>query len=147
MRRHKLTKNKDGLNIGEVEFVEHYLDAESPTYLNGFQTAKLIAEKRDLSKNKGTIQTRANKILKRPAVVKCIRDRLNQPDIDEMLERGVRSRLSDPEKKGWQETADFVAKLRGDFAPERHLNMEMTQEDRDQVYAEIMDKIRHAQSS
>jgi hypothetical protein len=126
----------DNLTEKEQRFVSAYLDHHNPkTFLNGRQSIYAAGYKPKSIRNADVM---AHTMTHKPKIKDSIRDALAAPDITELILRGIRERLQDPMFQGWQQTVDFVAKVKGEFAPEKHLNMNLTAEDRDRKYQEVL---------
>jgi hypothetical protein len=69
-------------------------------------------------------------------------DFLHDKEIDTLITEGIEERLADPESKNWQPTVDFIAKVRGDFAPEKQITATISAEDKDQEYKKIAELIK-----
>lgn len=119
------------LTMKQWNFVHAMVDKDSDTYLN----MKRSAEEAGYGTKYAYVMGRYNMDL--DAVQRALRDCLLDEDIDQLLVRGVKHRLKDPESKYWQETATFAAKVRGDFAPEKHVNVTLTPGERDEKMRKI----------
>lgn len=126
-------KSGHSLTVKQREFVKAYCKEGSETFMSVEKSAEVAnPESRD-AKSLGRYYMRDEE------VKRSIRDRLAVDDIDDLLEEGVRKRLQDPYGKEWQPTADYVSKLRGDFAPEKRMNLNMSVDEREERYQRVME--------
>lgn len=128
----------DGVMLTKTQkdFVDLISDKEGQFFMNPTEAYRLLRPKH---KNHGK---GGWAMMNNPEVKRAIKDRLTDPEIDNLLEVGVRRRLEDPESPYWQPTADYIAKIRGDFAPDRQLVANVSVEDRRQkleAIAKIID--------
>lgn len=136
----KLKKNQ--LTPKEEVFIKAYLDTNADTFWNGRKSVQKAYNIRD---GHGA-DSYAYQVLNRERIQR-IMEKFCKEDarIGPLIEEGILQRLQNPESRNWQPTADFVAKIRGSFAPEKHEHTHMRPEDRDQKYEEIINKIRGVQ--
>lgn len=127
-----------GLTLRHRMFLIHYLNPDGPTFLNATQSYYKAGYK---AKTHILAQKAASHLMDNPIIYHTIKDALQSPDIDDMIQKGVKKRLEDPLTQYWQPTADYVAKVRGDFAPTQQVNMNLTPEDRNKKYDEILELI------
>lgn len=116
----------------EKEFLELYVAKGAKTYLNHKECAKIVYGVNDSSGNAMGYQ-----IINKPRIKKILKEEFEDPQIDNLIVKGTLKRLKNSNSRYWQQTADYVSKIRGDFAPERTVNMNMTPEDRDNELAEV----------
>ena len=145
-RKNKVTRNfkLDGLGLTprEREFIRSYCDEESPTYRHGI----LSAYKAYNVSSDATASGMANIVLKRGRVRMALAKYLKDYDdeIQDKIVNGIRVRLEDPEKAHWLPTADFYAKIKGEYAPDKQVVMSLSPEEREERYEEIKRKITEA---
>lgn len=132
----KKPSSSDKLTYKEHKFIAAMTDPNSDTYLHQTRSAKAAYNVAPSNANK-----LGSQIANRPRVALALKEALSCKEIDELVTEGVFERLKDPNSRHWQPTADFVAKLRGDFAPEKHVNVNLDPVDRDKKYQEILDLI------
>lgn len=119
-------------------FLIHMLNPDAPTFLNATASAEKAGYK---AKSRFYLQQIASRLMDKPLIYHTIKDALKAPEIDDMIQKGVKARLEDPMTSYWQPTADYVAKVRGDFAPTQNVNVNLTPEDRNKKYEEILNLI------
>lgn len=127
--------NPLGFNIKQVRFIIAYTRSFSDTYLSARKSAVFA----------GYDQDEGTHLLNNPVINMALRELLNTAEIDGKIADGVKHRLNDPDSKNWISTADFVAKVRGDYAPERHEVMGLSAEEREKQYQDVLNKVRGAQ--
>lgn len=137
-RRFSDGKKPRTLTLKMRKFVEAYCNPMSPTFQNGRRSA--LSSYNAKSEYMGDMI--ASRLFKHKGVRNLIEKFFKDcKEIEELIIDGAKERLLDPNSRHWQATADFVAKIRGSFAPEKHEHIHMKQEDRDERYQEIMSKI------
>lgn len=139
-RRVKTKLNK--LTDRQQNFVKAYTDPTSPGYLNKTQSAREAY-------NPSSTSSAANmgqNIMKKPHVNDAVREILNSSKIKDKIIRGVDKRLEDPMTHYWQPTADFWAKITGQFAPEKQIVAQVTPENRRKSYHEIAEFVREVEA-
>lgn len=116
------------------KFVEAYVDADSETYLNATRSYMTAYDKAyDYANSHG------HEVLKSPAVRLSIQERLNREKIDDLIEDGLTKILKRPGTPGaYLRAVELIAKMRGLFAPEKHLNMNLTPEQRQDAYRDLL---------
>lgn len=134
--RKKSNKAEDRLTMKQRKFVDALTDQRKPTFLS---TAKAAKEAYPEAKNARCV---GYDTLQKPHVQTVLRDRLETDKVNDMIERGVLKRLEDPASRHWQPTADYVSKVKGDFAAEKHEVYAMKGEDRDRKYDDIIKLVR-----
>lgn len=140
--RRKIHKRK--LTPKQKKFVEAYTDVNSPTYRNGHASIKEAYP--DVGDNNA--RSMANQNLNKPSIQKEIRELLAEDtELDRYLFDGLKYRMSDPslDNKHWQAASELFSKLKGVLAPDKQVVMNITPQERDEKYKELIDKIRKAQ--
>lgn len=133
----------EGLTPKEQAFVIAYLDYNNhSTFLNATGSV-LVAGYNVQPKNASRLGWQ---MIQKEHIKNSIREALNAPEITELVTVGVKERLKTPTSPYWQPTADYVAKIRGEFAPEKQIQMTLGAPDRDQRYAEIMNIVQGKQT-
>lgn len=134
--------DKYGLTTKERNFVRAYCSEGAPTYKH----ARLSAYKSHNPSSDGSADKAANVIMKRGRVRVALQNFLRDYDdeIQEKIVDGIRERLKDPKKAAWLPTADFYAKIKGEYAPDKQVQISLSSEDRDARYEETKRKILEA---
>jgi hypothetical protein len=116
----------NGLTPQQREFVKAYIDKRKSTYLNMTRSAKVAYR----CSSEASYQAIGSKTVRQRKVHMALKQALrnDQEDIDAQIKRGIKARLKNPQSKNWQPTADFYAKIQGDFAPEKHVNVNVDPE-------------------
>lgn len=127
--------NPFGLSDKQLAFIFHYTDPDGEAYLDRNKAYVLAGY---ASKNADQVNRLSRTIIKTKKIQMALRELLQKESIDTMIADGVKKRLENPMTPYWQPTADFVAKVRGEFAPDKTVNLNLTPEDRDAKYEEIM---------
>lgn len=124
------------LTMRQVDFIREYTNEWGGNYLDIGGAYMAAYGKRPVkqAKDLGSRLMSTNR-----EVNKAIRDRLMEGRIDEMIEDGVKKRLGDPDSSRWMETVDYIAKVRGDYAPEKKLSasLSMSVEEREKEYEKM----------
>ena len=123
----------DGIKMTprQIAYLQNFLDKKSPTYFNSEKSVVAAGY------NASNVKEAAKQVHNSKTMQEALKASLKSPTIDRLLQSGILHRLQDPDSKNWQPTADFVAKIRGDFAPEKHEQTIMTQEQRDRKFEQI----------
>lgn len=129
----------DDLTPKQQKLVQAYTNPKKKSYLKRTEAA---LEAYDCS-SKRSATVIGSRMLKGEKVQLAIREALHTPKIDKLLEKGVLKRLEDPGSRHWQPTADFVAKIRGDFAPEKQVQVNLTPDQRNEKYEEILNLVKN----
>lgn len=137
--KHHPALTEECLTDLERKFVEAYAAPSSDCYMKTNKAA--IKAGYACGKDNKLAYNVGGRTLRRPRVMLALKELLNEKCIDDMIHEGVKERLKDYTSRGWISTAEFVAKIRGDFAPEKSVQLQLTQEDRASRYDEIMKKI------
>lgn len=125
-----------GLTLKQRKFLAYYLD---PTCKDTFlQATEAVLKAGYTCKTRHVASSMGTTLTHKPIIYMKIKEALSQDNIDDLIYRGIQLRLNDPMTPMWQPTADYVSKIRGDFAPEKHVNVNLTPEQRDEKYDEIM---------
>ena len=132
----KKWKDLSNLTIKEHKFVEALTNPDSKTYMNQGRSAEAVYDVNPLYARR-----LGSEVANRPRVAKALKEALAVPSIDDLITTGIFERLKDPSSRHWQATADFVAKIRGDFAPEKQIQVSLNPEDRDKKYQDILDLV------
>lgn len=143
-------KLSSGLTPRQEVFVKAYTDPDSPTKLNGLQSAKVAYN----STTQLSAQTTASMTLKKPAVKKAIQDILEDMDLKEKVSSNLNRLI---EAAGLAPADDMRAQTLGLKAvellkealglkgPDRHLHVTLTPEDRDKEYEAIANLVQKKQ--
>lgn len=135
----KRTKYFDKLNAREQTFVKAMVDSEAPSYMN--QTKSVMTAYNP--GNYDNARKMGSEVANRPRVALALKEALSTDRIDNLITKGILERLEDPGSRHWQPTADYVSKIRGDFAPEKQVIASLTPEDRDKKYQDILDLLNN----
>lgn len=136
-------RDKWGLTPKRHKFVEHFTNPDSDTFLNACKSVRLSFNTKS-ARNATVIANRLKKDERvRMAIEKVAKE---DTDLEQIVDQGFKKRLADVDHRQWLTAFDYYCKIRGAFAPEKHINMNLTPEQRDQKYDEILAKIRQAQS-
>lgn len=109
----------DRVTLKEFEFLDHYLNVRSPTFLNHVESGLKVYGNRKEGWNR----------LNNPRIKRCIKELVQEGTYDEMIHRGFQHILSDPDHKSFQATCDKIFKLRGDYAPDKSMTLEISAEE------------------
>jgi|1_EtaG_2_1085319.scaffolds.fasta_scaffold79008_2 hypothetical protein len=80
-------------------------------------------------------------VLQRPRVQRVLKELIPE-GVNAKIVAGIEERLEDPMSRHWQPTADYVAKLRGDFAPDKVVSVNLSPEERNQEYDKVLDLVK-----
>lgn len=139
MGRKRKQTAMDKLTPKQQTLVREYTNPKKDTYLRQDKAAMVAYD----CGSKRTAEVLGSRALKNENVQLAIREALHTPKIDKLLEKGILERLENPQSRHWQPTADFVAKIRGDFAPEKQVQVNLTPDQRDDKYAEILKLVKN----
>lgn len=104
----------------ETHFVKLYCKKGTKYFLNHYESGKKAYH--------GRASTGAD-LMKRPRVSMAIKNLLNNKDVDALLERGLVNSLKNPKDKNWQFAVNTILKIRGDYAPEKKVELSMSPDD------------------
>lgn len=133
-------QTKKGLTPQEAEFVKNYGSPKSPTFLNATASYREAYP----GNTQQSCQTNSSIKLRKPAIVETLKEMFDKPPIKAAIFAGMEKRLQDPFSRYFQPSAEFVARVTGDFAPEKHEVSTMKSEERDAFYLKVVEKIEKA---
>lgn len=126
------------LSMKEKLFVKYYTAPGSQTQL----LAKESYVRAGYSGGTGVRAAAKNK-LDTPKVRAALKDIFaSMQDLDTLIVNGVTERLQDPQSRHWQPTADYVSKVRGDFAAEKHAHVHLNESEREDRYKKMIADVK-----
>jgi hypothetical protein len=81
-------------------------------------------------------------LLKKDRIQKAIKELVKDGRYDEMIDRGFRQILQDPEHKFFQATCDKIFRLRGDYSPEKSMSLSLTPDDVAKERASLVEELK-----
>lgn len=140
------TRALDKANLTEIEqkFVEAYVDPTKTTYRNGTRSMAVASPH---TKTTALSQNGSN-MIRRPQVKAALKELLDKPKYKQIIEKKLFEMLEkdDTRDRDRLGAMDFYAKITGAYSPEKHMNLNLTPEDRESKYQEILAKVRGEQN-
>lgn len=123
----------------QERFIEAYVDKKADTFLNATKSYTVAYPTATLE----SANSHGCEVLQSPVVKESILERLDRPRIDDLLYDGLSYTLGRYKEAPthFHRSAELVAKMRGLMAPEQHVHLQFTEEERKKRYEEVLAKI------
>lgn len=121
----------------ELKFLKAYLNKGSKSYLDHSLSGKIAYNGH---KDVGL------RLIRKPRIMTAIKNLFSHPDYDTYIDNGMRKILRNPKDKNFTTAVSLVMKVRGDFAPEKSINMSMTPEDLQKETNDVIEALTRSEN-
>ncbi len=121
------------VNAKEIEFLKNYADKNSPTYGSPWKSYIAVYKCAE-----STAKVAGAKKLKGIRMQRTLKEIFDSDEIRDLITNGMRERLKDPMTRHFQASAEFVTKVLGEIAPEKHINLNLDGTDREAFYNKVV---------